>query len=160
MRNKSTYFVLTVIVALAALFVTRQRTLNALRADNDSLRKQVDSEKTARAAAVPEPPAAPAPRLNDADEKELLQLRSKIAPLREQLRDTSNRVVVLQQPLPMPEARQARPAAPMQSFTWAGTQWVGDSNRIAQLLNADTGPDGRLRISIKPNQSNSPPAAP
>ena len=120
MRNKSTYFILTVI----------------------------------------EPPAAPTPRLNDADEKELLQLRSKIAPLREQLRDTSNRVVVLQQPLPIPEARPARPAAPMQSFTWAGTQWVGDSNRIDQLLNADTGPDGRVRFSVKGIQSNSPTVAP
>jgi hypothetical protein len=97
MRNKSTYFLLTVIVALAALFVTRQQTLNALRADNDSLRKQVDSEESARAAAVPEPPAEPTPRLNDADEKELLQLRSKIAPMRAQLRDMSNRVVILQQ---------------------------------------------------------------
>ena len=160
MRKKSAYFLLTVIAALAVLFGMRQRTLNALRADNDSLRKQVDSEKTARAVVVLQPPAAPVPKLNDADEKELLQLRSKIVPLREQLRDTSNRVVVLQKPLPLPEARQVRPAAPKQSFTWDGTQWIGDSNRIAQLLNADTGPDGRLRISIKPNQSNSPPAVP
>ena len=37
MRNKSTYFILIVIVALAAFFATRQRTLNALRADNDLL---------------------------------------------------------------------------------------------------------------------------
>ena len=96
MRNKSTYFILIVIVALAAFFATRQRTLNALRADNDSLGKQVALEESARVAAVPEPPAEPTPRLNDADENELLQLRSKIAPLREQLRDTSNRVVVLQ----------------------------------------------------------------
>ena len=98
MRNRSIYFVLTVVVALAALFVTRQRTLNALRADNDSLGKQVALEESARGAAVPEPPEEPTPRLNDADEKELLQLRSKIAPLREQLRDTSNRVVILQRP--------------------------------------------------------------
>ena len=98
MRKKSTYFILTVIVALAALFVTRQRTLNAVRADSDSLRKQVALEESARGAAVPEPPSNSTPRLNDADEKELLQLRSKIAPLREQLRDASNRVVVLQRP--------------------------------------------------------------
>jgi hypothetical protein len=98
MRRKSAYFVLTVIVALAALFVARQQALNALRTDNDSLRKQVAVEVSARGAAVPEPPAEPAPRLNDADEKELLQLRSKIVPLREQLRDTSNRVVILQRP--------------------------------------------------------------
>jgi hypothetical protein len=89
---------LTVIVALAALFVTRQRALNTLRADNDSLRKQVDLENSARAAAVPDPPTNSVARLNDADEKELLQLRSKILPLREQLRDASNRVAVLQRP--------------------------------------------------------------
>ena len=98
MRKKSAYFVLTVIVALAALFVTRQRALNTLRADNDSLRKQVDLENSTRAAAVPDPPTNSVARLNDADEKELLQLRSKILPLREQLRDASNRVAVLQRP--------------------------------------------------------------
>jgi hypothetical protein len=90
MRKKSAYFVLTVIVALAALFVTRQRALNTLRADNDSLRKQVDLENSARAAAVPDPPTNSVARL--------LQLRSKILPLREQLRDASNRVAVLQRP--------------------------------------------------------------
>ena len=98
MRRKSTCFVLTVVVALAALFVTRQGTLNALRADNDALRKQMDLEKARREAAVPQPPAEPVARLNDADEKELLQLRSQIVPLREQLRDASNRVVILQRP--------------------------------------------------------------
>jgi hypothetical protein len=98
MGRKSTCFVLTVIIALAALFVTRQRTLNALRAVNDSLRKQVAVEVSARGAAVRQPPAEPTPGLNDADEQELLQLRSKIAPLREQLRDASNRVVILQRP--------------------------------------------------------------
>ena len=96
MGNKSTYFILTVIVALAALFVTRQRTLNAVRADNESLRKQVDSENSVRGAAVAEPASNSAARLNDADEKELLQLRARIVPLREQLRDASNRVVILQ----------------------------------------------------------------
>ena len=98
MRKKSAYFILTIIVLLTALFVARQRTLNALRADNDSLRMQVESAKSAREAAVREPPVEPVARLNDADEKELLQLRSRIVPLREQLRDTSNRVVVLQRP--------------------------------------------------------------
>ncbi len=98
MRKKSTYFVLTVIVALAALFVTRQRALNTLRADNDSLRKRVDLEKSARAAAIPDPPTNSVARLNDADERELLQLRSKIVPLRDQLRDASNRVALLERP--------------------------------------------------------------
>jgi len=95
---KSAYFVLTVIVALAALFVVRQQTLKALRADNDSLRKQVDLEKSARPAALPDPPVNSVARLTDAEKKELLQLRSKIVPLREQLRDASNRVVILQRP--------------------------------------------------------------
>lgn len=98
MRRKCTYFVLILIVAFAALFVARQRTLNALRADNDSLRKQVAVEESARGAAVHEPPAERAPGLNDADERELLRLRSKIVPLRAQLRDTSNGVAILQRP--------------------------------------------------------------
>jgi hypothetical protein len=89
---------LTVVVALAALFAARQRTLHALRAGNDSLRSQIDLDKSARGAAVPDPPTNSVARLNDADEKELLQLRSKIVPLREQLRDASNRVVILQRP--------------------------------------------------------------
>jgi len=98
MGKQPAYFVLTVIVALAALFVARQRTLHALRADNESLRRQVDSVKARREAAVPQPPAEPVAGLNDADERELLQLRSQIVPLREQLRDASNRVVILQLP--------------------------------------------------------------
>ncbi len=98
MRTKAVYFVLTVIVALAALFAARQRTLHALRAGNDSLRSQFDLAKPARGAAVPDPPTNSVARLSDADEKELLQLRSKILPLREQLRDASNRVAVLQRP--------------------------------------------------------------
>jgi hypothetical protein len=98
MRKKSAYFVLTVIVALAALFVARQRTLNALRAGNDSLRTHVELEQSARGAAVREPAADSAAGLCEADEKELLQLRSRIVPLREQLREASNRVVLLQRP--------------------------------------------------------------
>ena len=160
MRKKSTYFVLTVIAALAVLFATRQQALNTLRADNDSLRKQLDLEKSAREAAVPDPPTNSVARLSADDEKELLQLRSKVLPLREQLRDASNRVVVLQRPLDMHNAGQARPAAPKQTITRAGTQWVGDSNQIAQRLQFDTGPDGRARISIKGSQSNSPTVAP
>ena len=98
MRKKSTYFVLTVIAALAVLFATRQQALNTLRADNDSLRKQLDLEKSAREAAVPDPPTNSVARLSADDEKELLQLRSKVLPLREQLRDASNRVAMLQGP--------------------------------------------------------------
>jgi hypothetical protein len=102
MRKKSAYFVLTVIVAFTALFVARQRTLDALRAGNDSLRTRINLEKSARGMGVHEPPANSAAGLNDADERELLQLRSKIMPLREQLRDTSNRVVLLQRPRTAP----------------------------------------------------------
>ena len=98
MGKQPAYFVLTVIVALAALFVARQRTLHPLRADNESLRKQVELAESAREAAVPEPTSNSAAGLNDADERELLQLRSQIVPLREQLRDASNRVVILQRP--------------------------------------------------------------
>jgi hypothetical protein len=96
MSKKFAYFVLIVIVALAALLAARQRTLNDLRADNDSLRKQIDWEKPARPPTAGESPSNSVGRLSDVDERELLQLRSKIVPLREQLRDLSNRVVFLQ----------------------------------------------------------------
>ena len=98
MRKKVAYFILTVIVALTVLFVMQQRTLNTLRADNDSSRKQIDLQKSAPAVAVPDPPTNSVARLSDAEEKELLQLRSKVLPLREQLRDASNRVAILQPP--------------------------------------------------------------
>jgi hypothetical protein len=96
MRRPYAFFGFIVIVALAALILTRQQTLKDLREGNDSLRKQIDLEKSARAAMVVEPPANSVARLSGAEERELLQLRSKIVPLREQLRDTSNRVVLLQ----------------------------------------------------------------
>jgi hypothetical protein len=98
MRRKSAYFILTVVVALAAVFAARQRTLYALRAVNDSLRGQIESKTSALGAAFPEPPAAPAARLNGAEEKELLRLRAAIVPLREQLRDASNSIAILQRP--------------------------------------------------------------
>jgi hypothetical protein len=96
MRRNYTYFVFIVIVALTTLFVARQRTLNDLRASNDSLRKQIDLEKSVSVVLVGESPANSAAKLSEADERELLRLRSKIVPLREQLRNTSNRVVLLQ----------------------------------------------------------------
>jgi len=96
MRNRPAYLVLAVAVLLATLFIARHGALNALREENDSLRNEIESEKSIRAKAVREPSMNLAAGLNEADEKELLQLRSRIMPLREQLRDTSNRVVILQ----------------------------------------------------------------
>jgi hypothetical protein len=97
MRNKAGYFVLTVIIALTAWFAARQQTLNELRAGNDSLRRQIaDIESVSSAGKPGGPPANPATDLTEADERELLQLRSKMVPLWKQLRDTSNRVVLLQ----------------------------------------------------------------
>ena len=96
MTRKPLYLFLTALVALAALFVSRQRALNALGAGNSLLRREVDLEQAARSAAVRETSANTTAELSKADEKELLQLRSKIQPLREQLRDTSNLVVILQ----------------------------------------------------------------
>ena len=66
------------------------------------------SRETRGKAAVGELPTDSAARLSDADEKELLQLRSKIGFLREQLRDASNRVVLLQR-LPAPRASPRQP---------------------------------------------------
>ena len=96
MRRNYAYLVFIAIIALAALFSTRQRTLNDLRESNTTLQKQIDLEKSARAVKVVELPTNSVARLSIADERELLQLRSKIVSLREQLRDTSNRVVLLQ----------------------------------------------------------------
>jgi hypothetical protein len=130
MRNRSAYFALTVIIALAALFVARQRTLHALRADNDTLRKQVELEKSSRGAVAPEPPAEAATELNDRDERELLQLRSKILPLKEQLRDVSNRVVILENPRtggapPGPLSPQEAMEAYRQSEATVNACWLG-----------------------------------
>ena len=55
--------------ALAALFVARQRTLNALRAGNDSLRRQAELEQSAFVAAVRESPANSVAGLSKADEE-------------------------------------------------------------------------------------------
>lgn len=96
MKRIYAYLVFIAIIALAALFSTRQRTLNDLRESNTTLHKQIDLEKSVNASTVGETPTNSVERLSYADERELLQLRSKIVPLREQLRDTSNRVVLLQ----------------------------------------------------------------
>lgn len=96
MRNKSIYFLLTIILVLTALFVTRQRMLDELRADNEALRKQVDAGKARNETETAEPAAVSAPGLSEVDERELLHLRSVIEPLREQLRDASNQVVIFQ----------------------------------------------------------------
>ncbi|MGO8699436.1 MAG: hypothetical protein ACLQVY_17150 [Limisphaerales bacterium] len=95
MAKKSAYVFLTVVLALTALFVNQQRTLNSLRAGNGFLRKQVAAAESARVPVAPETLAEPVAKLNEADEKELLQLRSKIAALREQVRDTSNELALL-----------------------------------------------------------------
>jgi hypothetical protein len=102
MRKWHIYFGLTVIVALAILFIARQRTLNDLRAGNDSLRKQVEMKRSAFVPDISGPQMETVARLSEVDEKELLQLRSRIGPLREQLRDMSNRVVILQR---LPKSR-------------------------------------------------------
>ena len=99
MGKISNYFVLTAIVVLAAWFVTRQRTLNVLSEGNDFLRSKIQGEELASRANEREIPAHVAARLSEAEEKELLQLRSRIVPLREQMRDTSNRLVILQRPV-------------------------------------------------------------
>ena len=79
-----------------ALLIARQRTIHTLRVDNRSLRNQVDARRSACQAPVSESQGLPAARLSEADERELLQLRSRIGFLREQLRDISNRVTILQ----------------------------------------------------------------
>jgi hypothetical protein len=133
MSKKSAYFVLTVIVALTALFLARQRTLNILRADNGSLRKQVGLPTSARMSAVPEPPANPAPGLSGADEKELLQLRSKILPLREQLRDASNRVVVLTRS-PKDAGSSSQPAFSETMTSFLNSETYLNAKRLAKAL--------------------------
>jgi hypothetical protein len=95
--RKSAYFVLTIIAALTTLFMWRQRNLNALRASNDSLRRTCDQEELRRSDEVSEPSTNSLARLSEPDEKELLQLRSRIVSLREQARDESNRLAVIQE---------------------------------------------------------------
>ena len=96
MKKIPAYFVLTVIVALIVLFAARQRTLLALRSENDALREQAEQKTPPPAQRERADSTEGAARLTDAEEKELLQLRSRIGPLRDQLREMSNRVGLLQ----------------------------------------------------------------
>ncbi len=95
MRKSSAYLLLVILVVLAAVFVARQRTLNHLRADNASLRKRVELKESAHALAVRGTQTSPLAGLSEAERAELLRLRGSIAPLLQQLRDSSNRVAVL-----------------------------------------------------------------
>jgi hypothetical protein len=56
MRRNYAYLVFIAIIALAALFSTRQRTLNDLRESNTTLQKQIDLEKSVNASTVGEAP--------------------------------------------------------------------------------------------------------
>ena len=93
MKSKFACLIAAIIVAFAAWFTARQRALHDLRAGNDSLRRQIDLRPSGGSTT----PASTnsAAKLSDTDERELLQLRSSITSLREQARDASNRVDLL-----------------------------------------------------------------
>jgi hypothetical protein len=95
MRKSRAYLVLLIVAALAGVVVARQRTLNHLRAENALLRKRVELKESARRLAVRGTQSSPLAGLSQAQKAELLRLRGSIAPLLQQLRDSSNRVVVL-----------------------------------------------------------------
>jgi C4-dicarboxylate-specific signal transduction histidine kinase len=96
MRKKAAYFYLTMLIACAVFFLARQRTLNNLRAESARLQHQVEARNDARLADIPQSQATPVAQLSEAEERELLQLRAKIGPLRENLREASNRLALLQ----------------------------------------------------------------
>lgn len=114
MKNKIWYCFLPITVLIAVTIGVRQRTLNELRAGNQSLREQLDAQSSAPAAEPP--PAAQSTNLVvalSADERtELLRLRGQILPLRRELQEMSNQVVTLSQPAAQPASTQTKQLPP------------------------------------------------
>ena len=102
MKTKTWYCLFATTVLIAVAFCVRQRTLNELRASNQSLRHQLDAQ-VPTLGAQPTPavqPTNPVAVLSPDERTELLRLRGQILPLRRELQEMSNRVGVLAQPAP------------------------------------------------------------
>lgn len=143
MRHKIEYFLLTAAIAMAAFsFVARQRTLNKLRAGNESLLQQINEQ------AVP-PASVPATRsqstnavaqLSPDERRELLRLRGQIQPLRGELQDRSNRVAMLNQPRPRSVTTQAGktsaepPPKVQEKIAYMQTEGFKGAQRLADAL--------------------------
>src|ERR1044071_2693086 len=87
----SKYFLATILMVIPAAlcFAVRQRTLNSLRSDNESLRQQIESR-----GAAPSDESAPtdsATSLSVEERNELLRLRNKGSSLRRELGNAVNR---------------------------------------------------------------------
>jgi hypothetical protein len=113
MNKQIGYLLLATTTAVIILFAARHRALSRLRAGNASLQQQLDSQAVAT---VPEPATAgpstnSIAQLNPDELSELLRLRGQISPLRRELQDMSNRVVMLSQPKRVApvQARQMTP---------------------------------------------------
>jgi hypothetical protein len=82
--------------------MAQHRALQALRGTNDSLRVQVAWAESNREPAPADPPANAVSTLSLAEERELMQLRSKAGILQDQLRAASNHLAVLQRAFKSP----------------------------------------------------------
>ena len=128
MKNKIWFCVFPLTVLVAAAFIARQRTLNEVRAGNESLRQQINAQ---RSVPMAEPPPAvqstnPVVALNLDEHTELLRLRGKIQPLRRGLQEMSNRVVTLAQPAIQRASTQTKQLPPPQP---------SDRNAEIQVMN-------------------------
>ena len=110
MKNKIWYCLFLVAVLIAVALGVRQRTLNELRAGNQSFLQQLEGQ-------APAPSAEPMPAvqatnavfaLSPDERAELLKLRGQILPLRRELQEMSNRLVALAQPPPSRVSAKSR----------------------------------------------------
>lgn len=141
MRNKIAYFLLTNAIALVVIFVARQRHLNELRVDIESLHRRIDAH-----ALTPVSPIASelqstnaVSKLNQEERWELLRLRGQIEPLRSELEAVSNRVTMRDQPRSRRVARGGDKSSQETSvleeqFAYAQTEDFKRAERLGKAL--------------------------
>lgn len=96
MRTKFAIIVLPLVILFALVFIPRQHRLETVRAANETMQRRL----LAAAPATNGTTQLTQTGLAADDERELLQLRSKISFLRAEYRAASNEVVVLQHSAP------------------------------------------------------------
>jgi len=115
-----------VLVAGAAAFIFLQyQTRQKLRADNDSLRQQIDALKNDR-----QPAAAPVEKISDDDRNELLRLRGEVSALRAQ----TNQIARLQQQNQQLQDSVAKEQARQQSAAQILEQSAQERAYVLRLL--------------------------
>jgi hypothetical protein len=172
MRRVLNWACLLAVSAVAGLaFVTRQHSLAAIRGENDQLRRQLEATPAVQADSLPRPATNPVSALTPDEQRELLQLRGQVQPLRRELAELSNQVARAEQrkaassngvPTAIPpevkakaEAMRAEIAAIMQTDRGRNAQKLGVALR--QYVNANGHlPSDLTELETQAN-SNLPP---